>query len=417
MSLHQIGPDRFVVQLFRADPLRKKQLRLCKRVLGREAAEKQERAFEQTAAAWVAQRQLAKQARANGLTVALPSEPHWLQDFPSYLESTYLPWAKTNLDPRTFETRSTYLAVLATDLAGVPLDNVENVAADLVARWHIEGCRYTATVDRLGRRLNRKPKPISDAGINERLKVLKAVLGHAHMISRVLPMRPRISMVTVKRAAPDASAPVRFFTDDERIRFLRYSAAGTDDVFQIGCMLGTRPDELFHLTVGSVDFASRRVLIGASKCPYCPAGKWVPKTGKFRQVDICDDLLPILRRLTKGRPAEALLIDSNHGLPYWRRRGGGGRFSRVLRRAGLDRTGLSIYSLRHTFASDLVSAGRSLQEVAALLGNSVRVCEMHYAHLRPGVTAETVKVLTAAQPWPAPANTTSGPARARKRAA
>jgi hypothetical protein len=52
-------------------------------------------------------------------------------------------------------------------------------------------------------------------------------------------------------------------------------------------------------------------------------------------------------------------------LPYWCRVGRGGRFTRTLLRAGLDRKGLSIYSLRHTFAADLISAGRSMQEVAA----------------------------------------------------
>lgn len=146
-------------------------------------------------------------------------------------------------------------------------------------------------------------------------------------------------------------------------------------------------------------------------CTHCPDGHWLPKTGRFRDVDICGDLLPILRRLIKGKAPSALLIPSDHGLPYWRRRGSGGRYSRTLRRAGLDRKGLSIYSLRHTFAADLVSAGKPLQEVAHLLGNSVRVCEMHYSHLRPGVTRETVKVLRAVQPWATPTEPRKAPGR------
>lgn len=71
----------------------------------------------------------------------------------------------------------------------------------------------------------------------------------------------------------------------------------------------------------------------------------------------------------------------------------------TLRRAGLDRQGLSFYSLRHTFAADLITAGRPIQEVAALLGNSPRTCELHYAHLMPGKTREAVKVLKAIEPW------------------
>jgi hypothetical protein len=38
--------------------------------------------------------------------------------------------------------------------------------------------------------------------------------------------------------------------------------------------------------------------------------------------------------------------------------------------------------------------------VAALLGNTPRTCELHYAHLMPGRTAEAVKALKAIEPWP-----------------
>jgi len=412
MSISEVRPNRFVVQVFRADPLRESKLRLCKRVEGRAAAEEQERAFEQQAADWVARRELIRQARSRGLSVELPSAPTRLQDFPTYLELQYIPWARSHLDPRTFDTRGSYLAILAQDLAGVPIGDVERIVDDLVTRWRAEGCRFSATVDRLGRQLNRKPRPISDAGINERLKILKAVLGHAHMVARVLAGRPRISLLKIKRADPGEAKPVRYFAPDERVRFLRYSRGGTEDVFELGRMLGTRPDELFHLRAGSVDLKQRKVWIQACPCPLCPGGKWVPKTGSFRGVDICDALLPILRRLTKGKPDDALLIESTHGAPYWRRRGGGGRFAKVLRRAGLDRKGLTIYSLRHTFASDLVTAGRPLQEVAALLGNSVRTCEHFYAHLQPGRTREAVKVLRAVEPWSTPADSSKTQRRA-----
>ncbi|HVV51978.1 MAG TPA: tyrosine-type recombinase/integrase [Polyangia bacterium] len=315
------------------------------------------------------------------------------------MEFQYIPWARAHLDPRTFDTRAGYLAILAQDLAGISIDGVERVVDDLIARWRVEGCRFVAKVDRLGRTMNRKPRPISDSGINERLKVLKAVLGHAYITARVLPNRARIQFLKIKRAGVGDAEPVRYFIADERVRFLRYSMPGTADVFEIGRLTGMRPDELFHLLVGSVDLKARKIWVQASPCPLCPDGKWIPKTGTYRGIDICEALLPILRRLTKGRPDGALLIESNHGAPYWRRRGGGGRFAKTLRRAGLDRRGLSIYSLRHTFASDLVSAGRPLQEVAALLGNSVRTCEHFYAHLQPGRTREAVKVLKAAEPW------------------
>jgi integrase len=412
MSLSQVKPNRFVVQISRADPLRETSLRLCKRVEGREAAEAQEREFERQAEDWVARRELIRQARATGLSVELPSTPSKQQDFPSYLESAYIPWAKTHLDPKTFSTRAGYLAILAQDLAGVPIDGIERVVDEMVARWRAEGCRYVATVDKLGRTLNRKPRAISDAGINERLKILRAVLGHAFLNAKVLPARQRIPLVRKKRAEPGAAEPVRYFSFEERVRFLRYARSDMADVFQLEILTGMRPGEAFHLRVGSVDLRNRKILVQAGPCPNCPDGKWIPKTGEYRAIDIADALLPIVRRMIKGKRDDDFVISNNHGRPYSRLDGGNGQFAKTLRRAGLDRQGLSFYSLRHSFAADLITAGRPIQEVAALLGNSPRTCELHYAHLMPGRTREAVKVLRAAEPWGAPAD-----AKRSKRAA
>jgi integrase len=42
-----------------------------------------------------------------------------------------------------------------------------------------------------------------------------------------------------------------------------------------------------------------------------------------------------------------------------------------------------VYDLRHTFASNALAAGISLYELSRYMGASVRVLEMHYAHLVP----------------------------------
>ena len=50
----------------------------------------------------------------------------------------------------------------------------------------------------------------------------------------------------------------------------------------------------------------------------------------------------------------------------------------------LEAAGLSsrrVYDLRHSFASNALAAGISLYELSRYMGASVRVLEMHYAHL------------------------------------
>jgi integrase len=400
MSIQDVSPGRFVVQKFAADPLGGKPQRWCKRVQGRQAAEQQEKTFEAEANEWTARQRLIGQAQAKGVALALPSMPTSANGFANFLEKIYLPWARTNLDPQTMRARAPSVMILAQDLGNMPLHQIENAVDELVARWRAEGCRYSAAIDRLGRPLNRKPRPISDAGINERLKILRAILGHAYMQAKVLATRPRIQLLKNKRANPGAAEPIRYFAPEERVRFHRYARTDMRDVFEVGRMLGTRPGELFHLRVGSVDFKQEKIWVQATPCPLCPGNTWTPKTGCFRGIDICPDLMPILRRLTKGKPDDALLIENTHGAPYSRLVGSGGQFTKTLRRAGLDRKGLSMYSLRHTFAADLITAGRPIREVAALLGNTPRTCELHYAHLMPGRTAEAVKALKAIEPWP-----------------
>jgi integrase len=46
--------------------------------------------------------------------------------------------------------------------------------------------------------------------------------------------------------------------------------------------------------------------------------------------------------------------------------------------------------LRHTYASQLVSAGVSMSVIAELLGNSVRICEKHYARFKPDYISDIV---------------------------
>ena len=52
-----------------------------------------------------------------------------------------------------------------------------------------------------------------------------------------------------------------------------------------------------------------------------------------------------------------------------------------------------LHDLRHTFASFLVSSGRSLYEVQALLGHHDPKVTMRYAHLSPNALVEAANVV------------------------
>jgi integrase len=202
-----------------------------------------------------------------------------------------------------------------------------------------------------------------------------------------------------KRGAPGAAKPVRYFTGEERMRFLRRAKPALADVTRFGLLTGARPAEIFHLRCRSIDLQRRTIIIEEQPCPLCADGKWIPKVGAWRVVEIAPDLLPVLRRLLKGRRPEDLLFDSVHGQPFTRLHGGGGSFNRVLRMAGLARQGLSFYSLRHTFAADLASAGVPLTKIAKLMGHTDLRSTQRYAHLMPTALDGVVANLQLPDAW------------------
>jgi integrase len=232
------------------------------------------------------------------------------------------------------------------------------------------------------------------------LKVLRSILSWA-VRKGYLKVLPHIDMPRDKRGEPGAAKPVRYFTSEERGRLLRRSKPALADVIRFGLLTGARPAEIFHLRCRSIDLKRRTVTIEEQPCKLCPDGRWVPKVGTWRQIEIGPALLGILKRVLKGRRPDDLVLESVHGQPFTRLQGGGGSFNRALIAAGLDRQGLSFYSLRHTFASDLATAGVPLQKIGKLMGHTDMRSTQRYAHLMPSALDGAVDSLTLPDEWAA----------------
>jgi integrase len=324
------------------------------------------------------------QRAADRLGVKLSSDGSPVQrlTFKQLFDEKYTPWAKAELGATTFRSRESVHWHLLMFFGNTPLDAITAEIVDAFKAKRLkEGVIYKS--DKTA--ASRKPRPLSKAGLAEQLKVLRAILnwakkrGHLHHV-------PTVEMPKEKRGAPGAAKPVRYFTVEERARlFRRVKSQELADVIRFGLLTGARPAEIFHMRCRSVDLQRRTLTIEEQPCthPDCPDGKWIPKVGTWRVVEIAPDLLPVLRRVMKGKRPEDLLFPNDHGKPFTRLQGGGGSFSRALHNAGLRRQGLSFYSLRHTFASDLASAGVPLNKIAALLGHTDLRSTQCYAHLTP----------------------------------
>lgn len=162
---------------------------------------------------------------------------------------------------------------------------------------------------------------------------------------------------------------------------------------------GMRIGEMLALRVGDVDTAARRIRIARTWSDGENGLELVkPKSGKSRSVAYPAFLSDLLRSLTEGRPADEWLLLSPRGCAWnvrnWRRR----VWMPALQAAGLDEAGVTIHSLRHTFASWAIAAGCDVKTLQAQLGHASAAITLDvYAGLWPERLGEVADAVGAAR--------------------
>jgi len=133
---------------------------------------------------------------------------------------------------------------------------------------------------------------------------------------------------------------------------------------------GMRICELLVLKLQDINLRERTVIIHESA-----------KAGKGRVVYISDDAYKALRKWIKIRdPKRKHLFYSRcrENMSYETARSS---FMKCMRKAGLIRKGYTLHCLRHTFASELLSAGLPLESLQILMGHCHIEITRRYARL------------------------------------
>jgi integrase len=148
---------------------------------------------------------------------------------------------------------------------------------------------------------------------------------------------------------------------------------------------GARAGEQLALEWGDIDWHNKLVVFRRSST----RGEVGPtKSGRERKVPLTERLGEALRR-TKHLRGKLVFCRAD-GKPFtlWQLHE---RLWSACRRAGLRE--IRWHDLRHSFASQLVSAGVPLRQVQDWLGHSTMTMTMRYAHLAPGNGAEMIRAL------------------------
>lgn len=120
----------------------------------------------------------------------------------------------------------------------------------------------------------------------------------------------------------------------------------------------------------------------------------ISKTGKARHVPLSEAALQVLQQLPRFDHCHYLVPNPKTQKPYqnifrsW---------DTARNRAGMPE--LRIHDLRHSFASFLINAGRSLYEVQNILGHTQIVTTQRYAHLSKTTLLEAVNAAASAATW------------------
>ncbi|HEX4967652.1 MAG TPA: site-specific integrase [Nitrospiraceae bacterium] len=113
------------------------------------------------------------------------------------------------------------------------------------------------------------------------------------------------------------------------------------------------------------------------------------KNGQTRTIPLNSRAREVLER-RKGQSRSAFVFSKPNGQPY---KSMDKHLTKAVQQAGLAGTGISLHSLRHTFASRLVMAGVDLRTIQTYGGWADLSLVQRYSHLSPSHTTKAIETI------------------------
>jgi integrase len=296
-------------------------------------------------------------------------DEHWMQTYPDSVGNR----------PSTIEEKELHLRLyLKPALGSVKLDEIRGEVVDRL----FAGLRKHRPVGK-GAGNKRKPgeglRVLSPKTIRNVRATLRRILASAvewGVIDR-LPLLPRVKVV---------DKGWDFLTREESDTLI---AAARDDeeraLFMFALRTGARAGEQLALRWGDIDWNKREVVFRRS----ATGGRIGPtKSGRERRVQMAAGLVEALRKVKHLRGELVFSRMDGEPLTIWQLHD---RLWGACRRAGIRK--IRWHDLRHSFASQLVTAGVPIRRVQDWLGHSTITMTMRYAHLAPGSGGELIAAL------------------------
>ena len=234
----------------------------------------------------------------------------------------------------------------------------------------------------------RDSKPLSARSIRNIMKVvLKGIFDYA--VSNGWIGENPVDRVTVPKIASD--------DDDMVFLSVREVELLADEAEKIGkpvdgllvrwqAYTGCRIGESLALKGGDVDAAKRRARIGRTWTDDGHGGSMLgtPKNGKARNIAIPRFLMPQIKAQMNGMGDDDWLFRATRGGNVWTNTWRTRIWNKAVKAAGMEDAGVTIHSLRHTYASFAIAQGAD-----------AKTLQMQLGHSSPSITLNTYTAL-----WP-----------------
>lgn len=233
----------------------------------------------------------------------------------------------------------------------------------------------------------RDSKPLSARSIRNIMKVvLKGIFDYA--VSNGWIGENPVDRVTVPKIVSD---------DDMVFLSVREVELLADEAEKIGkpvdgllvrwqAYTGCRIGESLALKVGDVDADRRRARIGRTWTDDGHGGSMLgtPKNGKARNIAMPRFLMPQIKAQMDGTGDDDWLFRATRGGNVWTNTWRTRIWNKAVKAAGMEDAGVTIHSLRHTYASFAIAQGAD-----------VKTLQMQLGHSSPSITLNTYTAL-----WP-----------------
>jgi integrase len=261
-------------------------------------------------------------------------------------------------------------------------DAIGRVELGKLTRAKVEGWRkaLAKTPAKINRDNRKVPltRPRSPSSVNRDMATLRAALNYAHDLGHVTTdMAWRVAL----RPIPKADSRREVYLDRvQRKRLIEKASPDLAPLLRGLSLVPLRPGALAALTAGHFDRRNSVLKIGHDKAGGDRRIK-LPETTAAFFAERCKDKLPTAPMFTRadGKP--------------WTKDAWKWPLKDAAAAAGLP-PATTMYAMRHSTVTDLVSAGLDLLTVAQLSGTSVVMIERHYGHLRADHAAAALATLT-----------------------